>query len=209
MFLEHDDVHFRVVKGSIANPGDYPWQVRITIFFEWNFEFLHVQAALRTKGQDKTAHWCGAVVIASKWVLTAAHCLEGYPKGAYVVVAGEYNVDETEGNLAKHESKYQSNLFSIGSEQQAFIEEYYLHERFREGHKMGNDIAMILLKGNGFKLNQDIQPICLPDEDADYERELNCTISGFGSIENGRSGKAVYRFSLKSSCSVFIKNIIT
>uniref|UniRef100_A0AAR5Q9G6 Uncharacterized protein n=1 Tax=Dendroctonus ponderosae TaxID=77166 RepID=A0AAR5Q9G6_DENPD len=153
IFLEHDDVHFRVVKGSIANPGDYPWQ-----------------AALRTKGQDKTAHWCGAVVIASKWVLTAAHCLEGYPKGAYVVVAGEYNVDENEG-----------------SEQQAFIEEYYLHERFREGHKMGNDIAMVLLKGNGFKLNQDIQPICLPDEDVDYERELNCTISGFGSIENGRS----------------------
>lgn len=53
---------------------------------------------------------------------------------------------------------------------------------------MGNDIAMVLLKGQGFRLNQDIQPICLPSEDADYERDLNCTISGFGTIETGKSG---------------------
>ncbi|CAG9769987.1 unnamed protein product [Ceutorhynchus assimilis] len=153
IFLQHDDVHFRVVQGSVATPGEYPWQ-----------------AALQIKGHDKTAHWCGAVVVSSKWVLTAAHCLEGYPKGAFIVIAGEYNIDEKEG-----------------TEQQAYIEEYYLHENFRKGHKMGNDIAMILLKGKGFKLNQDIQPICLPDENADYERDLNCTISGFGTIQTGKS----------------------
>ncbi|XP_066252034.1 uncharacterized protein [Euwallacea similis] len=153
IFLQSEDVHFRVVKGSLASAGDYPWQ-----------------ATLRINGQGKSSHWCGAVVIASRWVLTAAHCLEGYPKGAYIVVAGEYNVDEEEG-----------------TEQQAFIEEYYLHEDFRKDHKMGNDIAMILLKGEGFKLNQDIQPICLPDESADYERNLNCTISGFGTVETGKS----------------------
>ncbi|XP_050302204.1 uncharacterized protein LOC126740288 [Anthonomus grandis grandis] len=162
IFLQSDDVHFRVVQGSVAKPGDYPWQ-----------------AALRIKGQEKSAHWCGAVVINSIWVLTAAHCLEGYPKGAYVVVAGEYNIDENEG-----------------TEQQAFIEEYYLHENFRKGHKMGNDIAMIRLKGKGFKLNQDIQPICLPDEDADYERDLNCTISGFGTIQ---TGKSAYSHKLRAS----------
>lgn len=59
---------------------------------------VNLQAALRINGQGKkTAHWCGAVVIAANWVLTAAHCLEGYPKGAYIVVAGEYNVNEDEG----------------------------------------------------------------------------------------------------------------
>ncbi|KAF7284717.1 hypothetical protein GWI33_021726 [Rhynchophorus ferrugineus] len=153
IFLQGGDVHFRVVQGAVAKPGEYPWQ-----------------AALRIKNQGKSAHWCGAVVISSKWVLTAAHCLEGYPKGAYEVVAGEYNLDENEG-----------------TEQQAFIEEYYLHKNFREGHKMGNDIALILLKGTGFRLNQDIQPICLPDENSDYESDLNCTISGFGTIQTGKS----------------------
>ncbi|XP_060533809.1 uncharacterized protein LOC132706475 [Cylas formicarius] len=153
IFLRGDDVHFRVVQGSVAKPGEYPWQ-----------------AALKVKGKDKSAHWCGAVVLASKWVLTAAHCLEGYSKGAYIVVAGEYDTDEDEG-----------------TEQQAYIDEYYLHENFRKGHKMGNDIALIKLKGSGFRLNQDIQPICLPDEDADYDAPLNCTISGFGTIQTGKS----------------------
>lgn len=153
IFLQGGDIHFRVVQGSVAKPGEYPWQ-----------------ASLRINSHGKSAHWCGAVVISSKWVLTAAHCLEGYPKGAYVIVAGEYNIDEDEG-----------------TEQQVYIEEYYLHDHFREGHKMGNDIAMIKLKGNGFNLNQDIQPICLPDEASDYERELNCTISGFGTIQTGKS----------------------
>ncbi|KAL1502427.1 hypothetical protein ABEB36_007568 [Hypothenemus hampei] len=162
IFIDSDAVHFRVLQGSVATPGEYPWQ-----------------AALKIKGEYKSAHWCGAVVIASKWVLTAAHCLEGFPKGAYVIVAGEYDIDENEG-----------------TEQQAYIEEYYIHEDFRKGHKMANDIAMVLLKGKGFKLTQDIQPICLPRENANYERDLNCTISGFGTIETGRT---VYSHKLRAA----------
>ncbi|RZC41899.1 neurotrypsin-like [Asbolus verrucosus] len=154
IFHRDDDVHFRVVRGSIANSGDYPWQ-----------------AAIRVKGKTKAAHWCGAVIISEKFVLTAAHCLLGYSKGAYIVVAGDYNVDEDEG-----------------TEQEAYIEDFYIHEDFRQGHKMNNDIALIKLKGNGFRFNEDIQPICLPENNTRYEREdLNCTISGFGSIESGKS----------------------
>ncbi|XP_044261620.1 uncharacterized protein LOC123009400 [Tribolium madens] len=153
IFNQNDDVHFRVVRGSMAQRGDYPWQ-----------------AAIRVKGKTKAAHWCGAVIISEKFVLTAAHCLIGYSKGAYVVVAGDYNVDEYEG-----------------TEQEAYIEDYYLHENFRQGHKMNNDIALIKLKGRGFRLNDDVQAICLPDSDTNYETDLNCTISGYGSIESGKS----------------------
>ncbi|EFA05685.1 serine protease P153 [Tribolium castaneum] len=153
IFNRNDDVHFRVVRGSVAQRGDYPWQ-----------------AAIRVKGKSKAAHWCGAVIISEKFALTAAHCLIGYSKGAYVVVAGDYNVDEYEG-----------------TEQEAYIEDFYLHENFRQGHKMNNDIALIKLKGRGFRLNDDVQAICLPDSDTNYETDLNCTISGYGSIESGKS----------------------
>lgn len=108
--------------------------------------------------------------------MTAAHCLVGYPKGAYVVVAGDYNVAVQEG-----------------TEQQAYIEDFYVHEDFRKGHPMDNDIAVVKLKGQGFRLGQDIQAICLPDEDTDYNIDLNCTISGFGSIESGVSGESKQR----------------
>ncbi|XP_044764344.1 uncharacterized protein LOC123320918 [Coccinella septempunctata] len=153
IFSADSNVHFRVVQGSKAKVGDFPWQ-----------------AAIRVKGQLRVAHWCGAVIISSKFVLTAAHCLVGYPKGAYIVVAGDYNVVENEG-----------------TEQHAYIEDFYIHEDFRKGHKMNNDIALVKLKGQGFMLNQDVQALCLPEGDTDYNVDLNCTISGFGSIESGVS----------------------
>ncbi|XP_018571935.1 uncharacterized protein LOC108911476 [Anoplophora glabripennis] len=154
-FLLDDLIHTRVVSGSVARKGDYPWQ-----------------AALRIKGKaQQSHHWCGAVILASQWVLTAAHCLMGYAKGAYMIVAGEYNTDEDEG-----------------TEQTKYIEEYFIHENFTEGERvMRNDIALVKVKGVGFSLNEDIQPICLPEEDVDYERDLNCTISGFGSVKTGNS----------------------
>ncbi|KAK4878723.1 hypothetical protein RN001_011229 [Aquatica leii] len=153
IFLTDDEVHFRVVGGAIAKKGDYPWQ-----------------ASLRIKNQGSTTHWCGAVVITKKFILTAAHCLQGFSKGAYMVVAGDYNTDEDEG-----------------TEQEAYIEEFYIHERFRVGQKMNNDIALIKLKGAGFTFTKDVQPICLPDTDVRYLTGANCTISGFGSIQSGKS----------------------
>jgi hypothetical protein len=156
IFNRDDNVHFRVVRGSVAQKGDYPWQ-----------------AVIRVKGKGTFVHWCGAVIISEKFVLTAAHCLIGYSKGAYIVVAGDYNVDEDEG-----------------TEQEAYIEDFYLHEKFRQGHKMNNDIALVKLKGRGFRLNEDVQAICLPDANTNYEMDANCTISGYGSIQSGKSASS-------------------
>lgn len=74
-----------------------------------------------------------------------------------------------------------------GTEQQKYIDEFFVHEHFRQGHKMNNDVALIRLKGTGFTLNDDIQAVCLPYEDTEYTG--NCTISGFGSVKSGTSGK--------------------
>ncbi|OAD62682.1 Hepatocyte growth factor activator [Eufriesea mexicana] len=53
---------------------------------------------------------------------------------------------------------------------------------------MNNDIALVLLKRQGtLPLGKDIVPICLPSEDIEYQPGLNCTISGFGSIQTGIS----------------------
>lgn len=54
---------------------------------------------------------------------------------------------------------------------------------------MNNDIALILLKGRGIPLGKNIMPICLPSERIEYPADLNCTVSGFGSIETGKSSK--------------------
>ncbi|XP_076379231.1 uncharacterized protein LOC143259719 isoform X2 [Megalopta genalis] len=128
------------------------------------------QASLRVRGHSRSNHWCGAVVLTPLHVLTAAHCLEGYNKGTYFVRAGDYNTETDEG-----------------TEAEANIEDYYIHEDFRKGHRMNNDIALVLLKGRGIPLGKNVMPICLPPENIDYPSGLNCTISGFGSIETGVS----------------------
>jgi hypothetical protein len=55
---------------------------------------------------------------------------------------------------------------------------------------MNNDIALVLLKGRGIPLGKDIMPICLPPENTEYSPGLNCTISGFGSVESGKTGES-------------------
>ena len=37
-------------------------------------------ASIRVKGTTKSFHWCGAVIISDRHLLTAAHCVEDYPK---------------------------------------------------------------------------------------------------------------------------------
>lgn len=105
--------------------------------------------------------------------------MTGFPKGSFTIVAGDYDVDEDEE-----------------TEQEAYIEELYIHENFRKGGKMANDIALIKLKGRGFVLTKDIQAICLPNANMKYEHNLNCTISGFGSTATGKSCKLIIKITI-------------
>lgn len=59
---------------------------------------------------------------------------------------------------------------------------------------MNNDIALVLLKSPGLPLGRNVMPICLPHSSIDYPAGLNCTISGFGSVQAGSSSKIFYFF---------------
>lgn len=49
----------RIVGGREAERHDWPWQV-----------------SLQTT--DTSFHFCGASIIGDRWLVTAAHCVEGY-----------------------------------------------------------------------------------------------------------------------------------
>ena len=50
----------RIVGGNSSTEGEWPWQVSLRL----KHPLIH-----------SVAHWCGAVLIDTNWVATAAHCI--------------------------------------------------------------------------------------------------------------------------------------
>ncbi|XP_014108291.1 PREDICTED: acrosin-like [Pseudopodoces humilis] len=70
--IPHDYGMTRIVGGTGALPGAWPWMVSIQYPWRSGFE-----------------HWCGGSLITAEWVLTAAHCFDKFEKiGILNVVIG-------------------------------------------------------------------------------------------------------------------------
>ncbi|XP_049772200.1 trypsin-1-like [Schistocerca cancellata] len=77
---EFTDVEERIVGGSDAFPGQFPYVV-----------------SLKTPDESGFQHFCGGSILTEEWILTAAHCIVNLNVSDYVVVAGEYDLTVDEG----------------------------------------------------------------------------------------------------------------
>uniref|UniRef100_A0A8D0ESL2 Peptidase S1 domain-containing protein n=1 Tax=Strix occidentalis caurina TaxID=311401 RepID=A0A8D0ESL2_STROC len=118
-----------IVGGSTAARGEWPWQVSL-----W----------LRRK-----EHKCGAVLIADRWLLSAAHCFDiCAPSGNYsdprmwVAFLGTPFLSGIDGKMEK--------IFRI-----------YKHP-FYNVYSLDYDVALLELS-TPVKFSNTIKPICLPD----------------------------------------------
>jgi secreted trypsin-like serine protease len=77
---ETDSSSEDIVGGQNAQPGQFPWQI-----------------SLQQKSGQQFSHSCGGSILNARWVVTAAHCVQGVNRKNLRVVAGEHNRSVNEG----------------------------------------------------------------------------------------------------------------
>ncbi|XP_063917903.1 chymotrypsin-1-like [Zophobas morio] len=132
----------RIVGGSNATTGQYPFIV-----------------SLRTPSDS---HNCGGSLIRNNWVVTAAHCVSGYPVNYYTVVAGITQLNSPTGIRRKVSQVIVNSGWNSWT--------------------IENDVAVIQLD-EPLTLSPTIQTIQLDVKNFDEERP--CTVVGWGRLSAG------------------------
>lgn len=133
----------RIVGGVEATANSWPWMISLQF----------------------SDHFCGATLIDSRHVLTAAHCLTSLSSSQVRIVAG----------LHRRSNK------QTGRVQTLTASRIFLHEQYNSVSQ-AHDIAVIRLS-QAVTLNEYVNIICLPGPDP---QELNpVTVIGWGALRRG------------------------
>ncbi|XP_039449069.1 CLIP domain-containing serine protease B4-like [Culex pipiens pallens] len=155
------------------------------------FSWTALLVAEDTDGYKST--YCGATLINSRYVVTAAHCINPINWTLTAVRLGEHNITNGEEQDCDEYNTCANVPVEVG------IEKVILHEEYDANKKREyNDIALIRLNRDvGFSTY--INPICLPLEDS--VRQMNhtgmkVTAAGWGYTESNYSSEVKLKVSL-------------
>ncbi|KAM6976930.1 elastase 2 [Aplochiton taeniatus] len=137
----------RVVGGDDVRQHSWPWQ-----------------ASLQYQSGSSFYHTCGATLISSTWVMTAAHCIS---RNTYRVYLGKHNLKDNNeaGSIAITPAKI------------------IVHENW-DSYRILNDIALIKLS-TPVTITDTIMPACIPDAGTILPNGAPCYVTGWGRLWTG------------------------
>ncbi|NJK46424.1 MAG: serine protease [Pleurocapsa sp. SU_196_0] len=152
----------QIVGGVTATAGEFPFMVRL--------------------GNSPSQQWCGGSLIATNWVLTAAHCMVGESQTGVYATAGDHRISVNEGT---EQSRRSTRIF--------------IHPSFNNS-TYNNDIALIKVS-SAFSLNSRVATTSLRTLPGSGSQ---LTVIGWGRTREGGSSANTLRkvnVSLQSASS--------
>ncbi|MGH0165154.1 UNVERIFIED_CONTAM: hypothetical protein FKN15_065262 [Acipenser sinensis] len=149
--------HSRVVGGTNADEGAWPWQVG-----------LHFAGSL----------YCGASVIAKEWLISAAHCFSSDRLGFLHTSLSRFS--DPRPWTAHLGMRVQGSPKFVAQIRRIVAHEYYNARNF------DYDVALLQLKTAWpDSLSHLIQPVCIPALAQPLQTGDRCWVTGWGSMSEG------------------------
>ncbi|XP_065084985.1 CLIP domain-containing serine protease C9-like isoform X2 [Ochlerotatus camptorhynchus] len=129
-----------------ADVGEFPFMALIT----------YINAGYEVGDEDLSHHRCGAALLSTRFLLTAAHCIKT--------------------DLIPYAVKLGTNDATDAGADSYLIDTVYVHE---ENKKRQNDIGIVKLVKD-IALNDQIKPICVYTNPEELSESVDLTVMGWG-----------------------------
>lgn len=166
----------RLYGGLATEIAEFPW----TALIEYR------------KSNGQTGFLCGGSLINSRYVLTAAHCIQAIPSGWEVIGVRLGEWDLTKEQDCEHE-------YCADAPVDMGIEKIIVHEDYANNKSHYNDIALIRFN-RSVDMSDYISPVCLPIEEPQRSKNmvgLTGYAAGWGKMENGTPSNVKLKVPLK------------
>lgn len=177
----------RIAKGHVAEPFEFPWMVLLR---EESGKFV-----------------CGGTLISSRYVLTAAHCVEHRNTKIVSVRLGENDITKDEDCIV-----LDGEIECTPPPQDIAVERAIRHPKYSDRYKK-NDIALLRLATRAV-LNHSVKTICLPDGTPGQlsPNSSMYIVSGWGMTEHGNKFDVLRYAEVPpvplESCAVNVRNLL-